>query len=442
MKNNAIVSNREKSLDDVRNYVRSRFMSSGRGYYDTITERNDCTSDSIMAVLNELGFDAQHCWAIRMELTTKSRCKDGKMVWQTMLMEHGGNVFEPNGDAVISRDGLGYVNLWKPLAYEPKKGDVSPFLNHLKLVLKDDFKVNFLLDFIAFRMQNPNEKAHQALYLFGSQGSGKGTLKNVMQDVFGESAVKYAGNSEAVKAIENWARTFFIVDEIEVKKSSADYDRIKALIVEKSMEGRLLYQNHKTHQVMSQLIMFSNHSPNFLEKDDRRFFVAEWSLPFGIDSKEHSEHFEKYHEWIREGIPALGYFLLNRNLLQYKPYSAPPMTDEKKQALSLATDSQIEKTIDYLNDNQEQVLFTVDEIKSGIGADEYLKDSALQYSLIGAGMTKEMEPITIENKRYRVWVREGWTINRRVKPITVVNGFTQKSLTLREAICFDREHSL
>jgi len=425
MKTKTTVSNREKGLDDVRDYVRHRFMSCGRGYYDTITERNDYTSVSIMAILNELGFDPQHCYKIQQALANKAR----------LLMEYGGSVFEPNGDAVISRDGLGYVNLWKPLAYEPKEGDVSPFLEHLKLVLKDDFKVEFVLDFLAHRMQNPNEKAHQALYLYGRQGSGKGTLKTVMQEVFGASAVKYAGNSEAVKAIENWNRTFFIVDEIEVKKSSADYDQIKALIVEKNMEGRLLYQNHKTHSVMSQLIMFSNHSPSFLEKDDRRFFVAEWSVPFEIDSEEHAQHFEAYHDWIATGIPALGHFLLNRDLSNYKPFSAPPMTIEKKQALSLATDSQVEKIIDFLNDNPQQVLFTLDDIKSGISADKFLKDSALAYSLIAAGMTKEDKPITINNQRYRVWVREGWLIDRKTKPMAVVNSFTKAVLTKEEAFC-------
>lgn len=442
MNKNTVSNNSKKSLDEVRAFVRSRFMSSGREYYDTITEKKDCTAGTIMAVLNELKYNPQHCWTIHEELRTKSQSRDGVRVLQRMLMEYGGSVFEPNGDALISRDGLGYVNLWKPLAYEPKKGDIEPFLNHLKLVLKDDSKVDFVLDFLAFRMQNPNEKAHQALYLYGKQGSGKGTLKTVMQEVFGVSAVKYAGNSEAVKAIENWARTFFIVDEIEVKKSSADYDRIKALIVEKSMEGRLLYQNHKTHQVMSQLIMFSNHSPNFLEKDDRRFFVAEWSLPFEIDSKEHSEHFERYHQWIRKGIPALGHFLLNRDLSKYKPYSAPPMTIEKKQALSLASDSQVEKVVDYLNDNPNQVLFILDEIKSGIGADDFVKDSALQYSLIAAGMTKEADPITIENKRYRFWVREGWLINRKTKPIAVVNTHTKASLTVQQGACFVKKHQL
>lgn len=440
MKTNTTLSNREKGLEDVRDYVRNRFMSSGRGYYDTITERNDYTSVSIMAILNELGFNPNHCYKIQQELANRERCKDGMKVKQRILMEYGGSVFEPNGDAVISRDGLGYVNLWKPLAYEPKEGDISPFLNHLKLVLKDDFKVEFVLDFLAHRMQNPNEKAHQALYLYGRQGSGKGTLKTVMQEVFGASAVKYAGNSEAVKAIENWNRTFFIVDEIEVKKSSADYDQIKALIVEQKMEGRLLYQNHKTHSVMSQLIMFSNHSPSFLEKDDRRFFVTEWSIPFELDSKEHSEHFETYHDWIRVGIPALGYFLLNRDLSNYKPFSAPPMTLEKKQALSLATDSQVEKIIDFINDHPEQVLFTLDEIKRGIDAD-FVKDSALKYSLVEAGLTKEEQDITIENKRYRVWVREGWVIDRTTKPIAVINTLTKAVLNLKEAFCYARKYS-
>lgn len=441
MKKDTLLDNGKKSLEEVRGYARSRFMSFGRFYYDTITERKDCTSGTILAVLNELKFNPNHCWTLSQELSNNSRINNGRMALQRVLMEYGGSVFEPNGDAMISKDGLGYVNLWKPLAYEPREGDVAPFLNHLKLVLKDDFKVNFILDFLAFRMQKPSEKAHQALYLYGKQGSGKGTLKNVMQDVFGESAVKYAGNSEAAQAIENWNRTFFIVDEIEVKKSSSDYDRIKALIVEKSMEGRLLYQTHRTHQVTSQLIMFSNHSPNFLEKDDRRFFVADWSIPFEIDSTEHSEHFELYNKWRETGIPALGYFLLNRDLSQYKPYSAPPMTIEKKQASSLATDSQVEKVIDYLNDNQKKVLFTLDDIRAGIGASEYLKDSALQYSLISAGMTKEIEPITINNKRYRVWVRDGWVMNRKTKPIVVINSFTHKSLTLEESL-FTLEDSL
>jgi hypothetical protein len=435
--------NSKKSLEEVRAYVRGRFMSYGKDYFDILTERKNCTSGTISAILNELGFDSNHCWQISLELKNSSQQQNGRMLRKILLTEYSGmNLYEPDADALIIRDGLGYLNLWRPLAYSPIKGDVAPFLSHLKLVLKDDFKVNFVLDFLAFRMQNPTEKAHQALYLYGKQGSGKGTLKNVMQDIFGESAVKYAGNSEAVKAVENWARTFFIVDEIEVKKSSSDYDRIKALIVEKSMEGRLLYQNYKTHKVMSQLIMFSNHSPNFLEKDDRRFFVAEWSMPYELDSKEHAQHFESYHKWIATGIPALGYFLLNRDLSQYKPYSAPPMTIEKKQALSLATDSQVEKVIDYLNDNPQQVLFTVEEIKRGIEASEYLKDSALQHSIIAAGMTKELEPITIDNKRYRVWIREGWEINRKTKPIAVINRFTRRSLTLKEASTAYKESEL
>lgn len=437
-----LTNNSNKSLDKTREYVRSRFMSFGHMYYDRITERGDCTAGTIMSILNEMKFDPQHAWHISQELGTKSRNQNGRMHSERLLLEYSGlSTYEPNEEAIVIRDGVGYLNAWRPLGYIPTKGDVKPFLEHLKLVLKDDFKVEFLLDFIAFRMQNPREKAHQALYLYGKQGSGKGTLKNILQDVFGASAVKYAGDSGAVRAVENWGRTFFIVDEIEVKKSSADYDRIKALIVEKSMEGRLLYQNHATHQTTSQLIMFSNHSPSFLERDDRRFFVAEWSIPFDIDSKEHAKHFEKLHQWIAKGIPALGYFLLNRDLSNYRPYSAPPMTEEKKKATALAIDSQVEKVLDYLDERPNQVLFTLDEIKSYLG-DDAGKDSALKHTLTAAGMTKEAEPIMHERKRHRFWVREGWTLDRKTKPITVLNPNNNSRHLWREVSEIDLEDRL
>lgn len=441
MTNNS-TSNSNKSLEQTRAYVRSRFMSFGKSYYDRITEKRDCTAGTIMSVLNEMNFPSQHVWHIHEELRTKSKNQNGRMYLQRILTEYSGlSTYEPNEDAIVVRDGVGYLNAWRPIGYIPTKGDVEPFLEHLKLVLKDDFKVEFLLDFIAFRMQNPREKATQALYLYGKQGSGKGTLKNILQDVFGASAVKYAGDSGAVRAIENWGRTFFIVDEIEVKKSSADYDRIKALIVEKSMEGRLLYQNHATHQTTSQLIMFSNHSPSFLERDDRRFFVSEWSIPFDIDSEEHAKHFERLHQWIAKGIPALGYFLLNRDLSNYKPYSAPPMTVEKKKATALAIDSQVEKVLDYLDEHPEQVLFTLDEIKGALG-DQYLKESALKHTLTAAGMTKEAHAIVHERKRYRFWIREGWIIDRKTKPITVVNLINQSRHQWKKASCLNLDDEL
>lgn len=441
--NNKSIHNSDADIKQVREYVRSRFMSLGRNYYDSITERRDCTSGTIMAVLNEMKFNPQHIWSIKQELSNKAKVVNGKLQLEGLLTEYSGStVYEPdNEEAIVIRDGVGYLNTWRPLGYKPTKGNVKPFLEHLKLVLKDDCKVEFLLDFIAFRMQNPREKAHQALYLYGKQGSGKGTLKNILQEVFGVSAVKYAGDSGAVRAVENWGRTFFIVDEIEVKKSSADYDRIKALIVEKSMESRLLYQNHATHQTTSQLIMFSNHSPSFLEKDDRRFFVSEWSIPFDVDSDEHAQHFTKLHEWIATGIPALGYFLLNRDLSNYRPYSAPPMTDEKRKATALAIDSQVEKVLDYLEEHPNQVLFTLDEIKAALG-DEYLKESALKYTLTEAGMTKEEAPIVHDNKRHRFWVREGWVVDRKTKPITVFNPLTKSSHSWREVCRRDLEDRL
>jgi len=441
---NKSTNNSNKSLKETREYVRSRFMSFGHMYYDMVTDKRDCTAGTIMSILNEMNYDPQHIWHIHEELRTKSRSQNGRMHLERILIEYSGlSTYEPNEEAIVIRDGVGYLNAWRPLGYKPTKGDVKPFLEHLKLVLRDDVKVEFLLDFIAFRMQKPREKATQALYLFGKQGSGKGTLKNILQDVFGASAVKYAGDSGAVKAIENWGRTFFIVDEIEVKKSSADYDRIKALIVEKSMEGRLLYQNHATHQTTSQLIMFSNHSPSFLERDDRRFFVAEWSIPFDIDSEEHAKHFDELHQWIAKGIPALGYFLLNRDLSKYKPYSAPPMTVEKKKATALAIDSQVEKVLDYLDEHPEQVLFTLDEIKSALG-DQYLKESALKHTLTAAGMTKEADAIMHERKRYRFWVREGWAVDRKTKPITVFNLSNKSRHPWREVsyICLGFEDTL
>jgi hypothetical protein len=75
----------------------------------------------------------------------------------------------------IERKGVSCFNLYRPPAIVA--GDAAkagPWLNHIRKVFGDD--ANHIVQWLAHRVQRPNEKINHAIVLGGSQGIGKDTL--------------------------------------------------------------------------------------------------------------------------------------------------------------------------------------------------------------------------------------------------------------------------
>jgi hypothetical protein len=83
--------------------------------------------------------------------------------------QYHGIVFAPN------RSMPAHYNLWRGFACEPKKGDCSKFLEHIKtnVACGNDDLFKWVIGWIAHIFQHPDQKIGTSLALRGDQGTGK-----------------------------------------------------------------------------------------------------------------------------------------------------------------------------------------------------------------------------------------------------------------------------
>lgn len=413
----------------IKKYIQQRFLRTDKGYFCLLTGEDNLQTYQLIGVLDRISRKPESELAgIPYKTITDVFKNDLGKKWDAHPMTRK-TAYVVGGARLIERHGIYHINSWAAPKVQPKEGDVSIFLSHLLLALGSQEKVDFILDFLAHKYQHPTIKAPHALYLYGRQGMGKGTLKEVLQGVFGKSAVKYAGKASAVGSVLNWSASLFIADEIKITKHSEFYNEIKAYTVETELEDRLLYQNYATHDIPAQLILFSNHPPSFLEEDDRRFFVTEYDIGLDKTSSEYREHFDEYWSWINSenGLPALAWYLQTRDLKNYQVRSAPPMTAEKAKALSIVSDPIKALIAEMLEDNPDKLVFSekmFETLKEEAGA-------AWKYQMTECGLTKHPDRIKINGDRDWRWVRDGYSIvTTKGHPAKVKNNKTKQLVQL------------
>jgi len=92
----------------------------------------------------------------------------------------------------------GYYNLWTGFAVQPKKGDCSLFLAHVKDNIASGNKViyDYIVAWMAHCIQHPDELIGIAVVLRGSMGTGKGVFANGFGSLFGRHYLPLAQGSQ------------------------------------------------------------------------------------------------------------------------------------------------------------------------------------------------------------------------------------------------------
>lgn len=96
--------------------------------------------------------------------------------------QYEGIVFAPG------REVPNHFNLWRGFAVEPRQGDCSKFLAHLKdnVCRGDEALYLWVVGWFAQIMQHPNKKMGTSLVLRGKQGTGKTKVGQVIGSLLGE----------------------------------------------------------------------------------------------------------------------------------------------------------------------------------------------------------------------------------------------------------------
>jgi hypothetical protein len=183
----------------------------------------------------------------------------------------------------IERNKVTCFNLYRPPTIRPGDADKAvPWLGHVRKVFADD--AEHIVQWLAHRVQRPQEKINHALVLGGKQGIGKDTLLEPVKRAVGpwnffevspiHMLGRFNGYLKSVILRINEARDLGDVDRFQF------YDHMKAYTAAPPDVLRVDEKHLREHSVLNccGVVITTNHKADgiHLPLDDRRHFVA-WS---------------------------------------------------------------------------------------------------------------------------------------------------------------------
>lgn len=208
---------------------------------------------------------------------------------------------------------------------------IAGFLNHVKEIIANgnEEMYEYILNWYAYILQNPEGKTETCLVLPGEQGCGK----NVFTDVLCNLMKRYS-NSNLTRiedvvgrfntAIENMK--LVVCNEmsscVENTNKHLNSDALKSVITEKVIDINQKCMPVRTVQNVCNLIILSNHSvPVKIERGDRRYVVVD---EVNDKYKGNFEHFEKlcgsFDDVFYDNIYT---FFMKRDLSSFNPRVIP-----------------------------------------------------------------------------------------------------------------------
>jgi len=244
-----------------------------------------------------------------------------------------GYTYRPGQQEVIVADaqGTARINIWRPGSVEPRAGDASLFVEHLRYLCTTGEEFSTLCAWLAHLVQRPGLKIMFAVVLVGLQGTGKTALAQILELILGQSNVGVVSTSEIKADFNEWleARQLVVVEEIMAMGRREVMNNLKPLITQRHITINVKYQRPYEIENAANFLFLSNSADALrLENGDRRYFVisseAEPRPP---------EYYEALFGWVTANAGIFLHWLQNYDLRNFNPNKPPPMTEGKRRMI-------------------------------------------------------------------------------------------------------------
>lgn len=227
-----------------------------------------------------------------------------------------GLAFIPNGDQIVDRKGLKYINQWR--GYEigmfpdaVSEQDVEPFIFYVRDILanKDEESYTWIISWIADLFKNPETKPGTAMAMVGKPGCGKSLLgEKIIRKIIGENHSMQTNTLESLTGNFNSdsANMLFIqCDEAINSRRQSDANKLKSMITDHTR--RVEPKNVNAYQVedCARYYFTSNNINDAIPivdgRDDRRYAVFQVNNDYATESKakvDHRAFWKKLHKWL------------------------------------------------------------------------------------------------------------------------------------------------
>lgn len=256
-------------------------------------------------------------------------------------------IFEPQYDpGIIKINGKDYLNLWEGFSVVPTKGSWYYTKRHIYNVIchKDKVRFRYIIQWLAWAVQNPDKQAEVAVALKGKKGSGKSFLFMQMQKIFGKHGMSVSDPNRLMGKHTGHFRllSFLFCDEVYYPGDKTVEGRLKAIITQDSLDVEGKFQDAVTIKNRLHICMATNNERVILASaDERRYYVDTISDRYAkgmISDKAREAYFDKlWTEMDNGGREAMLYDLQNIKLKGFHPRYGIPETEEmqKQKHLSL-----------------------------------------------------------------------------------------------------------
>jgi hypothetical protein len=173
-----------------------------------------------------------------------------------------------------------YLNTWRGFGVDPVPGDPTVFLDHTRLLTSGngDGAYEYLLGWMAHKVQNPGDQLEVATVMRGDEGTGKGGLGHALRRIFGGHGLHVSQGAHLVGKFNFHLADccFLFCDEAIFAGDPRPMGVLKALITEAVLMVEKKFVD--AHQNRNHLgIMMASNSDFVVPagKDARRFFCVD-----------------------------------------------------------------------------------------------------------------------------------------------------------------------
>lgn len=219
----------------------------------------------------------------------------------------------------------GAYNLWQGFAFEPDPGgDCSIYLDHLRrnVCRKVEAHYEYLLNWMAYAVQNPNEQGHVAVAMRGEKGTGKDVAADEFGALWGTHYVAIANAKHLVgfNSMITACSVLFLNEAVKPKEAAHE------AVLKSAVTGHTIIVEGKgvdavTRKNVLHLIIASN-DLSFIKAtgDERRYFALE----LGDGNRRDGDFFGRLKRQMDDGGRAkLLHILLTRDLSEFDVRAVP-----------------------------------------------------------------------------------------------------------------------
>ncbi len=236
-----------------------------------------------------------------------------------------------SGGGWVERRGVNCFNLYRPPVIEPgNAAQADPWIDHVHKVYSDD--AAHIINWLAHRVQYPQEKINHALVLGGAQGIGKDTLLEPVKYAVGPWNFSEVSPQHMLGRFNGFLKS--VILRVSEARDLGDvnryqfYDHMKAYTAAPPDVLRVDEKHLHEYSILNctGVIITTNHKADgiYLPADDRRHYVA-WSDL----TKEHfvDGYWQRLWSWYNAGATChVAAYLAELDISEFDPKAPPPKT--------------------------------------------------------------------------------------------------------------------